>query len=203
MGQFLAYIGQLIFNDFEHRRHQFTAISDFAQEFRADHAAIRLLEWSPACVVCAVAQLGKARNIQSVAAPDFTVQLAGLKERLMYGNDFCATAHYFQDHLGDNDLFTSKKVCHRAKAEKLEMLLRKALEVFFKQDRPRVSGAIILRARGTPFYHGAFQAGDHCCVFFYFDDIAMGLLTLVAPNDPQVHSIRLTAQLIGEGPIWN
>jgi hypothetical protein len=31
----------------------------------------------------------------------------------------------------------------------------------------------------------------------------MGLLTLVAPNDPQVHSIRLTAQLIGEGPIWN
>ena len=121
----------------------------------------------------------------------------------MYGNDFAATARYFHDHLGDDDLFNSKKVCHHARAEKLEMLLRKALALFFKQATPRVSEVIILRARGTPFYHGAFQVGDNCCAFFYFDDISMGLLTLVAPNDPQAHFIRLTAHLLGKGPIWN
>ena len=109
----------------------------------------------------------------------------------------------FFDHLGENEEFISKKVSHQCKCEKLQVLLGTALEVFFKSRHIKTSAGHILRARGTPFYHGAFLAEDYTCNFLYFDDIGMGLLTLAKPTDPEVHSISLTSYPLATGPIWN
>ena len=131
------------------------------------------------------------------------MQLASLKEQLMYGSDFQKTVLYFQDHLGDDDVFLSNKVSHRAKNEKMDILLVKALEDFFKKERLKISNTIVLRARGTPFYHGVIHVEDHLCTFIYFDDVSMGILALVRQGVPGSHFIRLTAQMLGSGSLWN
>jgi hypothetical protein len=129
----------------------------------------------------------------------FSAQLAELKERLMHNPDFVETATYFLDHLGESDAFL--KSCHRAKCDKLRAMLGVALQKFLNKQTVSVTQEHLSRARGTPFYHGGFMAEGYIASVIYFDDVAMGLLTLAKSS--QVHAFRLTGHSLGSGPIQN
>lgn len=115
----------------------------------------------------------------------------------MQSREFSETVNYFYDHLAENDVFLSNEVCYRTQSEKLAVLLPAAVGMFLQNPRPRLSEAIILHLRGTPFYHGSFRADRFLGTFFYFEDIEMGMLTLNTPGDPNTHFLRLGAQAVG------
>ena len=136
-------------------------------------------------------------------AQDFSAELAKLKEHVLYNPDFLKTMEYFHDHLADYDEFLSKKVCHSSKNELLGQLMRQALLQFLQRPRLNVRDVQMIRVRGTPFYHGAFSVDEYLCSFIFFEDINRGLLALVRPGHAGTDFIRLTATVVGTGPVYN
>jgi hypothetical protein len=134
---------------------------------------------------------------------ELTLHLGTLKEHLIKNPEFIETLKYFHDHLAEKEWFLSKKVSHRSKAEKLRIIVQKAVESFAKKERIKIFDDVFLRVRDTPFYHGAFKAEHYFCSVIYFDDIGMGIVALIRPGDPLTHTIRITAQMLGTGPVWN
>jgi hypothetical protein len=134
---------------------------------------------------------------------ELNLHLETLKEHLVKNPEFIKTLEYFHDHLAENDWFLTKKVSHRSKAEKVRLIVQKAVESYVKKERVKLFDDVFLKVRDTQFYHGAFKVEDYFGSFLYFEDIDMGIVALIRLGDPNTHMIRVTSRMLFPGPAWN
>jgi hypothetical protein len=134
---------------------------------------------------------------------EMAAKLAQLKDQVMHGKDFHKTFSYFFDHLGENEEFIGPGTSEPATSEVLRSVLEKTALSYLKKDRLEMQNLVMLKARGSAFYHGGFAAAGGMFTFLFFEDVGMGLLAIARLGQPGTHFIRMSCQVVGTGPLFN
>lgn len=115
--------------------------------------------------------------------------LATLKDKLQSAKDFGDILRYFFDHFGDHAEFMDhgERVTLRGMQQLLEMTVG---SMFSK--KVKLGGLRILHLPEYRFYHGGFVAGVGMGNFFYFEDIQMGLVSVVEMGSSMTYMARLS-----------
>jgi hypothetical protein len=124
-------------------------------------------------------------------------KLETLKQKVQHEEDFLALARYFMEEFGDKSEFI--RLCEVKKSKMVEALAIQALKQLpgRAQSKPRLEHLLLLQPKGSRFIHGGFFLEGQVGLIIYFEDIKRGLL--VFPPD----YVRLTAFIVGTGPIYN
>jgi|LGVE01.1.fsa_nt_gb hypothetical protein len=106
----------------------------------------------------------------------FEKELLTLKDKLLTAKDFREPYQYFFDNLAENSIFLG--LGKRAKNPLLKKILTIIGKELFKED-VTVTNLLLTKIRKHHFYHGpCFIQGKMAGVIF-FEDIDMGMLSIV------------------------
>ncbi len=122
------------------------------------------------------------------AGGKFKKELAGLKEKLMTGDEFNEIHNYFFYHLAENDEFMGKS--KKAKNPMLKQTIKSMAKQLFQKD-VEITHVMILKYPKTPFYHGSCFVDGHIAGLIFFEDIDMGMFSIVK-NYPEMSFIRFS-----------
>ena len=123
----------------------------------------------------------------------FEDSLKSLKDLLFEGKDFGQIAHYFMDHLGENEDFLNAS--YRVANERLEAVLTQTLALYLKHP-VTMRQLTLLGVPHTTFYHGSFFVDDRLGTIMYFREIDRGLIAL-APGRGQAETTFVRFQCYG------
>jgi hypothetical protein len=123
--------------------------------------------------------------------------LKTLKKKLMTAGEFLDVLNYFFDHFGENpDFIALGKPTLNAM---LEMVIQHTgSQMMGKQVR--VSNLMLVRLPEQRFIHGGFMMDGNMGNVFYFEDIQMGLMSVVTSiGSGETKMARLTVQSVPTG----
>lgn len=106
--------------------------------------------------------------------------LAALKKTLREAKDFGVPWEQFNDEVAMNFAFTEHAECKDN--VRIEALLS-AVVARVTGQKKGISNAAFLFLPEHRFWHGPCDFGDHTIIFFYFDDIDMGLAGIKLMTD--------------------
>lgn len=114
-----------------------------------------------------------------------------LKQTLVEAKDFMVPWDMFHDHFASDPRFIT--FGQPATSERIEQCLESiARGTLGEAHRPRELR--LIQISDYHFWHGACQLGPRVAIFFYFDDIEVGLAGLMRTlTDPHVTLARLTS----------
>ncbi len=130
---------------------------------------------------------------------EFEQELETLKRILVTNKNFKEIYEYFLDHLGENPDFQrhGKKTKHP--------FLKKILTTVGRQifhDETQVTKLVLIKIPQYPFYHGVCLLGGTMCSLMFFQDIEVGLLSLLMPMF-ETRFVRFSATRIeSEGEVF-
>ena len=106
----------------------------------------------------------------------FKKKILTLKDKLLTANDFREPYQYFFDNLGENSIFLD---CgKRAKNPLLKKVLTLIGKELFKED-VTVTNLLLVKIRKHHFYHGPCLIQGKMAGVIFFEDIDMGMLSIV------------------------
>lgn len=118
----------------------------------------------------------------------FGEELAGLKEKLITGGEFHEIHTYFFDNLAENSEFMERS--KRAKNPLLKQTIKAMAERLFQKE-VRITNMMLLKYPKTSFYHGSCFVEGKIAGLFFFEDINMGLFSVVK-NYPETSFMRFS-----------
>ncbi len=121
-------------------------------------------------------------------ADPFQNELAAMKEKLLTGEKFSDIHNFFFDHLGENDFFMKR--CKRAKNPQLTATITAAAKQVFQRE-VTITGMMLLKYPKFSFYHGSCFIEKKVAGMFFFEDINMGMLSVVR-NYPETSFVRFS-----------
>jgi hypothetical protein len=119
-------------------------------------------------------------------------QLETLKEKLIHAREFSDVVNYFFDHFGEDPAFIA--LGERAESPFLEAMLETVGQELFGK-KVQAGNLLLTRLPEQGFIHGGGTLEGKLANVLYFEDIQMGVLTVVMsmqPNDTKL--IRFTGK---------
>jgi hypothetical protein len=131
----------------------------------------------------------------------FEKELNQLKNLLITSEEFDEVYRYFLDHLGENQKFLDigEKAEHPVLTKVMELV---AQQVFHKKIA--ISRMLLIKIPEHHFYHGPCMLGNTMASLFFFEDIDMGLISiLMALDSREVRFVRFSSmQVKGDGEVF-
>jgi hypothetical protein len=109
-----------------------------------------------------------------------------LKEKMHTCKDLAEVWEYFMDNFGENDYFM--KLGTRGSSPVLEAILSEIANQLFSKP-VALSNLMLVHLPERSFFHGGCVLGNKMGSLFYFDDIQVGLLTVLwsfTPSDTKL-----------------
>jgi len=126
----------------------------------------------------------------------FEKEIKEFKKLLSSSNDFREIWNYFSENFARNDSFFD--LGKEIKSKKIKSLITLAGEKLL-QKKVTVSNLAIANIKKFNFSHGACAIDNKFGAFFYFNDINIGLLSLMGnPLKNEISFVRLTAIISGD-----
>jgi hypothetical protein len=124
--------------------------------------------------------------------------LATLKEKLIKAKDFGEVWTYFMDHFGENPKFIA--LGNRAHDPLLEAIITEVGRELFGKKVP-LTNFLLTRLPEQQFLHGALTINGKLGNILYFEDVHMGLLTVVMSFSPsETKLIRFSGRAVPANP---
>jgi len=135
------------------------------------------------------------KNIRSgaVGTAKFEKEVLELKEKVQTGTNFSEIYNFFFDYLGESDEFND--ICKKAKHPVLKQFLAHLGERVF-QKKVTIIHFMLLKFPKQKFYHGSFFMEGKIGGIIFFEDIDMGIFSVVN-NYPETSFIRFSALRLG------
>jgi hypothetical protein len=125
--------------------------------------------------------------------------LETLKEKLGSATNFSDVQTYFLDHFGENPAFMSlgEPTSHPL----IEATLGAVATELFGEPVP-VTGLRLVRLADEQFIHGGFTVRGRIGSVFYFEDIHVGLATLIwTLTPPETKFVRFSGRPLPRGSV--
>jgi hypothetical protein len=121
--------------------------------------------------------------------------LAALKKTLKESPQFSEAWIQFHDEVASDPRFTTDAQC--IESERMESVLSTVIAKVLSQKN-KVSNATFLYMPEHGFWHGPCDFGNYMVVFFYFEDIDMGLVGITRSlSDPLTTYVRFSMVELG------
>ncbi len=138
------------------------------------------------------------KNSNTSTKSKYIEKLSDLKDKLLTGENFSDTYNYFFDHFGENNEFMrmSKKTKHPV----IKKIISSIGEQLFKK-KVDVTHMMLLKFPKSDFYHGACFIDGKMGGIIFFQDIDMGMISIVKEY-PETLFIRFsTVQMETGDPV--
>ncbi|MCS6859692.1 MAG: hypothetical protein NZT92_05160 [Abditibacteriales bacterium] len=123
--------------------------------------------------------------------------LETLKKKLVTADDFMDVLRYFFDHFGENPDFIA--LGKPTRSETLEAVLQYTGSRMLGKP-VKVHNLLLIRLPEHGFIHGGFTADGKMGNVFYFEDIQMGLMSVVTSVvSGETKMARITLQAVPTG----
>ncbi len=108
-------------------------------------------------------------------------EIEELKNVLTTGDDFGEIFNFFFEHLVETPDFmdTGKVVKNNLIKQNILVIAKERL----KTDKPEITGLLLRKIKGTHLIHGPFFLNGLMGMVFFFDDIKMGLFSLLTGRE--------------------
>lgn len=135
----------------------------------------------------------KKTQSRASRAVKFESKVLELKEQVQTGSDFSKIFNFFFDYLGEEDEFNN--ICKKAKNPALKKFLGILGERLF-QKKITLTHFMLLKFPKHKFYHGSFFIEGKIGGVIFFEDIDMGIFSVVK-DYPETSFMRFSAVKLG------
>jgi hypothetical protein len=120
-------------------------------------------------------------------------KLAVLKRKMQDETNFKSVWEYFLDNFGEDAEFLSygEPVEHPV----LEGIIKCITKELFPTRSATLAQLLLVRVIGQPFIHGGCIFGGKLGTILYFEDIEMGMISIVSASSQETQLIRFTAEM--------
>ena len=124
---------------------------------------------------------------------------SALKEKILRAENFNEVWEYFFDHFSDNPAFMN--MGKKTQSSLLRTILEEVGERLFRQ-KVKVTNMMLTEIPQHHFVHGACFVQNRLASVLYFEDIKVGMLSILSSAQKhEVSMIRFTGvELQGKGP---
>ena len=120
----------------------------------------------------------------------FKPDIEAMRAKLITGDKFHEIQGFFFDHLGENNNFM--KFCKKAKHPMLKSTIHQISNQLFEKEA-ELTNMMLLKAPKTSFYHGTCFLDGCLTSIIFFEDIKMGMISVVMHQMSETRHIRFTS----------
>lgn len=108
-------------------------------------------------------------------------KLTRLRRLLTESDAFQDTMSFFMESIVPTEEF--RRIGAWQHSEKITMLLTASARSIFKKKKIEIKQIIEIFIKTHAMHHGAILVENHLGAYFYFDDLEMGMMMIIVPND--------------------
>ncbi|HMU73672.1 MAG TPA: hypothetical protein PKD93_13075 [Ferruginibacter sp.] len=108
-------------------------------------------------------------------------KLTHLRRLLAESDAFQDTMTFFMESIVPTEEF--RRIGIWRHSEKIAMLLAASARSIFRKEKINIEQIVEVFIEAHALHHGAILVENHLGAYFYFDDLEMGMMMVIVPND--------------------